>query len=184
MIKSLVSAIALTVMVAAPACATEPTNFNVSSQDVSEGVQLSQKNVFKGFGCAGKNMSPQISWSGAPAEAKSFVVTAYDPDAPTGSGWWHWVTFDIPANVDNLPANASVSGEMPDGAIQARSDFGTHSFGGACPPPGEVHRYKFTVHALDVQTLGLDKNASPALIGFMTKSHSIASDTITAVYTR
>lgn len=184
MMKIFTTGLAIMSMFAAPACATSPNAFNVTSQDIFEGVQLSVDNVFKGFGCEGKNMSPQLSWTAAPEGTKSFVVTAYDPDAPTGSGWWHWVAFDIPANVNSLTENASANGSLPKAVIQARSDFGTHKFGGACPPPGEVHRYKFTVYALDVDTLGLDATASPALVGFMTKSHAIASDTITAIYTR
>ncbi len=159
-------------------------NLELSSSDIVEGGPLSINHVFKGFGCEGNNQSPQLSWSGAPKGTKSFVVTAYDPDAPTGSGWWHWVAFNIPATTQMLPRDASDSGKMPIGTVEARTDYGTKQFGGACPPPGEVHRYIFTVYALGVEKLNLDASASPALVGFMTKANAIDSDSITAVYTR
>lgn len=158
--------------------------FSLSSTDIAEGEQLSQEHVFAGFGCKGGNKSPQLSWTGTPEGTKSFVITAYDPDAPTGSGWWHWVAFNIPVDKSSLDTNASHSGDMPKGSIQSRTDFGTYQFGGACPPPGQVHRYEFTVYALDVEKLDLDKSASPALVGFMTKAHAIDSAKITAVYTQ
>lgn len=158
--------------------------FRVVSSDVAEGQQLSQLFVFKGFGCEGGNQSPQLEWQNAPKGTKSFVVTVYDPDAPTGSGWWHWVAFNIPASVTGLARNASANGSMPKSAIQLRNDYGTVTFGGACPPPGDVHRYQFTVFALDVEKLEVDASASPALVGFLTRKHALASNTITAVYTR
>lgn len=182
MIKQLITSVALAAVVIAPACA-QTQDFTLSSPDVQEGMQLSIDHVLNGFGCEGRNVSPELAWSNAPEGTKSFVVTAYDPDAPTGSGWWHWVSFDIPANATGLDANASATG-MPDGTIQSRTDFGGMEFGGACPPAGVVHRYEFTVHALDVDTLGLDETASPALVGFMTGAHEIDSAKITAVYTR
>lgn len=159
-------------------------DFTLSSSDIAEGKPLNHSFVFNGFGCKGDNQSPQLSWQGAPKGTKSFVVTAYDPDAPTGSGWWHWVAFNIPAQTFSLDTNASASGTMPKGSIQARTDFGTMQFGGACPPPGEAHRYIFTVYALGVERLDLEASASPALVGFMTKANALASDSITAVYTR
>lgn len=183
MFKQVICALALVSTLASPVYA-QTSDFNVSSTDVAEGMQLSTDHVFNGFGCDGGNISPQLSWSDAPEGTKSFVVTAYDPDAPTGSGWWHWVAFNIPADTNSLPTNASADGAMPDGTVQSRTDFGADQFGGACPPPGEVHRYVFTVTALDVESLDLDANASPALVGFMTNSHALASDKLTAVYTR
>jgi Raf kinase inhibitor-like YbhB/YbcL family protein len=159
-------------------------NFSLSSSDISEGNQLTENQVFSGFGCSGKNQSPQLSWDNVPKGTKSFVLTAYDPDAPTGSGWWHWVTFNIPANTNFLKTNASALEKMPKGAVQSVTDFGSFQFGGACPPAGEVHRYQFTLYALNVEKLELGKSASPALVGFMTKAHAIDSAKITAVYTR
>ncbi|MGB0696170.1 MAG: YbhB/YbcL family Raf kinase inhibitor-like protein [Rhodospirillaceae bacterium] len=174
---------ALAALLAHPALADD--NFKLTSPDIMEGRPLAETFVLNGFGCGGDNLSPALEWHHVPEGTKSFVVTAYDPDAPTGSGWWHWVAFDIPADVTALPRGAgSQDGSMPDGAIQSRTDFGRPGFGGACPPPGEVHRYRFTVHALAVESLGLKAEDSAALVGFMTKANVLATADITAVYTR
>src|SRR5471032_2054390 len=113
-------------------------DFTLSSSDIAEGKTLSSHHVFQGFGCVGDNRSPQLSWHGAPAGTKSYAVTVYDPDAPTGSGWWHWVVYNIPADVTELPAGAgNAGGQLPAGAAQGHTDFGTSGFGGACPPAGD-----------------------------------------------
>ncbi len=160
--------------------------FTLTSTDMKEGHRLTQAQVFKGFGCDGGNISPHLQWTGAPKAAKSFVVTAYDPDAPTGSGWWHWVVYDIPAKSSTLKrgAGAADGAHLPAGARQASTDFGALGFGGACPPPGEVHRYVFTVTALDVEKLPVPENATPALIGFMTRAHALGSARLTSVWSR
>ena len=158
--------------------------FTLHSTDIAEGEKLAVAQVFKGFGCEGGNTSPQLSWSNPPSGTKSFALTVYDPDAPTGSGWWHWNVVNIPASVTSLPAGASASNRFPEGAMQIRNDYGSPGFGGACPPPGEVHRYQFTVYALGVERLDLPDNASNALAGFMTKANALSSASITAVYTR
>ncbi len=121
--------------------------FTLRSADVKPGAMLTEQQVFNGFGCSGANVSPQLSWQNAPQGTKSFVLTVYDPDAPTGSGWWHWVVYDIPASTKELPQGAgSGKAPLPDGAKQGRTDFGAPGFGGACPPPGDKpHRYVFTV---------------------------------------
>ncbi|MFT4743974.1 MAG: Raf kinase inhibitor-like YbhB/YbcL family protein [Yoonia sp.] len=174
---------ALSALITSPALAEDA--FQLTSPDISEGQQLDNQFVLNGFGCEGGNISPALEWSGVPEGTKSLVVTAYDPDAPTGSGWWHWVAFNIPANVSSLTQGAgSVGGDMPEGAVQSLTDFGVPGFGGACPPAGEVHRYQFKVHALGVEALGLDENASAALVGFMTGANTIATANLTAVYTR
>lgn len=181
--KHLITTVALVASLVTPAFADEA--FTVTSPDIAEGQQLDNTFVLNGFGCEGDSISPALEWSNAPEGTKSFVVTAYDPDAPTGSGWWHWVAFDIPSDVNSLAQGAgSEGGEMPAGTIQSRTDFGSTGFGGACPPPGEVHRYEFTVHALGVESLGLDENASAALVGFMTGANSLGEAEITAVYSR
>lgn len=162
----------------------EAQEFRVTSTSMSEGSQLSSAQVFKGFGCDGGNTSPQLAWSGAPAGTKSFAITAYDPDAPTGSGWWHWNIVDIPAAETEVAAGASGTGALPKGAIELRNDYGIVGFGGACPPPGAVHRYIFSVHALNVETLDLPKDASNALAGFMIGSATLATTRLTAVYNR
>ncbi len=164
--------------------AVQAADFSLSSAEIGEGQALANAQVFSGFGCKGDNISPSLSWSNAPTGTKSFVLTAYDPDAPTGSGWWHWVVFNIPASTTALPLNAGSGTGMPEGAVQGRTDFGATGYGGACPPPGQVHRYVFTVYALGVEKLDLDKNASAALVGFMTMANALAKASITAVYTR
>ncbi len=164
--------------------AAQADDFKLSSTKIAEGQQLSAAHVFQGFGCEGGNTSPDLSWANAPAGTKSFAVTVNDPDAPTGSGWWHWFAFDIPGNVNSIPAAAKANAGVPADAIELRNDYGAAGFGGACPPPGEVHRYKFTVHALGIEKLGIDGSVSNALAGFMVNANSIASSTITAVYTR
>jgi Raf kinase inhibitor-like YbhB/YbcL family protein len=159
--------------------------FTLSSSDVKPGGQLSEKQVFNGFGCSGANVSPQLAWQGAPAGTKSFVVTVYDPDAPTGSGWWHWVVYDIPASAKELPQGAGSGKDLPEGAKQGRTDFGAPGFGGACPPPGDKpHRYIFTVYALKSDKLDVPQDASPAMIGFMTRANALANASFTAHYGR
>ncbi len=156
-------------------------NFTLSSSDL-EG-QLTSKQVFNGFGCTGENISPELSWKDAPKGTKSFAVTVYDPDAPTGSGWWHWLVFDIPKDKFTLPRGFGNS-ESKD-VIQSITDYGKSGFGGACPPIGDkAHRYEFTVYALDIETLGLDKNANPALVGFYLNSHSLAKASLISYYGR
>ena len=160
--------------------------FTLQSKDVKPGAMLTDAQVFNGFGCSGQNVSPQLSWSNPPAGTKSFVVTVYDPDAPTGSGWWHWVVYDIPATVKELPQGAgSGKAPLPEGAVQGKTDFGAPGFGGACPPPGDKpHRYVFTVYALKIDKLDVPGDASPALIGYMTKANSLGSASFTAKYAR
>lgn len=140
-------------------------NFTLHSNEL--GGQLTDKHFLNGMGFKGENVSPQLSWKDAPAGTKSFAVTMYDMDAPTGSGFWHWVVFNIPADVHELKSGAgNADGKMiPAGAIQSNTDFGAPGFVGAAPPPGPAHRYLITVYALS-QKLELDKNATPAYVGF------------------
>ncbi len=154
----------------------------LTSPDLTEGGTLKQAQVLDGFGCKGENVSPALSWSGAPKETRSFALTVYDPDAPTGSGWWHWTVFNLGADVTSLPAGASGSAALPKGAVEGRTDFGKPGFGGACPPPGKPHRYIFTLHALKVDSVPVDANASAAMLGFMLKANTIAEARITAFY--
>ncbi|HET8996557.1 MAG TPA: YbhB/YbcL family Raf kinase inhibitor-like protein [Acetobacteraceae bacterium] len=142
--------------------------------------------VFSQFGCTGKNISPQLSWSGEPAGTKSFAVTMYDPDAPTGSGWWHWTVFNIPANVHSLPENAGAAhGTLPAGATEGRTDFGFSHYGGPCPPAGDhPHRYVITVFAVKVAKLPLDAQSSGALVGFNLHFNTLAKTHMTAHYGR
>ncbi|MCD8522210.1 MAG: YbhB/YbcL family Raf kinase inhibitor-like protein [Saccharospirillaceae bacterium] len=139
---------------------------------------------FNGFGCDGGNVSPQLSWTGAPEGTKSFAITAYDPDAPTGSGWWHWLVFNIPADITHLKAGASGQ-SMPEGSTESRTDYGVPGFGGACPPKGDkAHRYQFTVYALNTDTLDLAPDSSGALVGYYLNGHALAKATLEALYQR
>lgn len=155
----------------------------VYSQDFNDGDKMPEKHVFNGMGYQGENVSPHLAWEDAPQGTKSFVVTCYDPDAPTGSGWWHWVVANIPASTTSLPQGAG-SGvvSLPAGAIQTRTDFGQAGYGGAAPPKGESHRYIFSVHALDVDKLEVDEGASGAMVGFNVHFHALASASITVMY--
>ena len=156
-------------------------NFTLSSTELQG--QLTSKQVFNGFGCSGENISPELSWKDAPKGTKSFAITVYDPDAPTGSGWWHWVVFDISKDKFTLPSGFGNS-ESKD-VIQSMTDFGKTGFGGACPPKGDkAHRYIFTVHSLDIETISLDKNSNPALVGYYLNAHSLAKASLISYYGR
>lgn len=157
--------------------------FVLTSPAFKNGDTLPQAQVFNGMGQSGQNLSPALAWHGVPQGTQSFVVTVYDPDAPTGSGWWHWVVANIPANVTSLPEGAG-SGKvgLPAQAVQVRTDFGQPGYGGAAPPAGRKHHYVFTVHALDVPALDITPEASPALVGFMVHHHTLGAATLTAVY--
>lgn len=147
--------------------------------------QISINQVFNGFGCSGKNISPQLEWIDAPKETKSFAITVYDPDAPTGSGWWHWIVFDISKDTNKILSNASVLNILPKDTIQSKTDFGKNEFGGACPPKAsKAHSYITTIYALDVDKLGLDKDVNPALVGYMINLHTIEKSSIITYYKR
>lgn len=161
--------------------------FTLGSPTISDGGTLGAAQIFNGFGCSGQNISPALKWSGAPEGTKSYALTVYDPDAPTGSGWWHWQVINIPARVSSLPVNAgSADGKrLPQGARQGPSDFGVKAFGGACPPEGDqAHRYKFSLYALGTETLTPPENASAALIGFMINANALDKASFTATYAR
>jgi Raf kinase inhibitor-like YbhB/YbcL family protein len=167
--------------------AAQSAGFTLTSPDLPAGKPLPTAQVFNSFGCTGQNISPALSWSGAPAGTKSFAITVYDPDAPTGSGWWHWVVFDLPADVKGLPLGAGTPGKagMPKGAVQSRTDYGKPGYGGPCPPKGHgPHQYIITVYALKTAKLGLDADASPAVVGFTLNSQMIAKASIVFYYGR
>lgn len=169
---------------AALMASTSAQSFELTSKDIKANQTLNMQQVFNGFGCKGANQSPQLSWHNAPKGTKSFAIMAYDPDAPTGSGWWHWVAFNIPATTNHLPTNASQTA-LQSPIVQSRTDFGSYGYGGACPPPQHgPHRYQFTVFALKVQSLPLDRDASAAMVGFMVRQHSLGAATIEATYQR
>lgn len=160
-------------------------NFTLKSDQISGQAIMSQ--VFDGFGCTGKNISPELSWVNAPAGTKSFAITLYDPNAPTGSGWWQWVIFDIPANVKELVQNAGdVKKELaPKGAIQIRNDYGLYGYGGPCPPAdGRIHEYIFTIYALKVPSLGLKSDAGAPMVGFYIMANTIEKASLVMYYQR
>jgi Raf kinase inhibitor-like YbhB/YbcL family protein len=159
----------------------------LNSTDIKNGITMSKAHEFAGFGCDGQNLSPQLSWQGAPIETKSFAITAYDPDAPTGSGWWHWVLINIPVTANNLSTGAGnpAKGLLPQKSQTFRTDYGQYEFGGACPPKGDqAHRYQFKVFALNTETLELPKDATAALVGYYLNSHALETATIEALYKR
>jgi Raf kinase inhibitor-like YbhB/YbcL family protein len=160
--------------------------FILTSTDFSEGGAIANAQVFSGFDCKGGNVSPTLRWSGAPAGTQSFALLVHDPDAPTGSGWWHWVVYNIPAGTASLPAGAGDPRKslMPAGVVQARNDYGTVGYGGPCPPPGKPHHYHFRLYALKVPRLEVAVDASPALIGFNVRANELGRAELMGLYGR
>ena len=166
---------------------TTAGQFKLLSKDISDGVLMPKAQEFTGFGCKGGNLSPQLSWTGAPAGTKSFALTVYDPDAPTGSGWWHWQIVNISSDTTELIRGAGdiKKNIAPQHSLQIESDYGAQGFGGACPPQGDkAHRYQFTVYALSVEKLNVNPTSSGAQVGYMIKSNAIDSAMIQALYKR
>ncbi|HEY9349371.1 MAG TPA: YbhB/YbcL family Raf kinase inhibitor-like protein [Acidothermales bacterium] len=162
----------------------EVPSFSLTSEDVADGEKLDITHVHDS--ADGENDSPQLSWSDFPEETRSFVVSCLDPDAPTGSGWWHWMAVDLPVSTTSLPRGAGASDEdLPGKAFHARNDYGTRDFGGAAPPPGDPpHRYIFAVHAVDVESLGLTPDVTPAVVAGTLQSHTLARATLRPIYGR
>jgi len=161
--------------------------FRLSSPDLIPGTPIRLPQVFNSFGCSGGNISPALSWSHAPDGTKSFALMVYDPDAPTGSGWWHWVVYNIPVRVNALVSKAGdpAAGLMPVGAVQGHTDFGATGYGGPCPPAGDKpHRYYFRLFALKVEKLDLPPTATAAFVSFNVKANSLAVAELMAVYSR
>ncbi|OMC29304.1 hypothetical protein A5740_17925 [Mycobacterium sp. GA-1841] len=157
--------------------------FTLTSESVSDGQPLANDQVSGIMGAGGSDTSPQLSWSGFPAETKSFAVTVYDPDAPTASGFWHWAVADLPASVTELPAGAGDGGELPGGAITLANDASQKRYIGAAPPAGHgPHRYYIAVHALPVESLELPDGATPAYLGFNLFGQAIARAVIHGTY--
>lgn len=174
----------LTTLFAAQASAG---GFTLTSPEIKPGARIAAGQVYKGFGCEGGNASPELAWQGAPKGTKSFAVTVYDPDAPTGSGWWHWLVFNLPAAATGLKPGAGEpkAGLLPAGAVQSRTDFGLPGYGGPCPPVGDkAHRYIFTVHALKVDTLPLDETAPAAMVGYFLNQNALGKAVLQGRYGR
>jgi Raf kinase inhibitor-like YbhB/YbcL family protein len=164
--------------------------FKVTSNSFRDGDYLGADHILSadfGFGCSGGNRSPHLAWSGVPAGTKSFAVTCFDPDAPTGSGFWHWLVVNIPPQVAELPLDAGnpKSTLLPKGALQTRTDFGAAGYGGPCPPAGDhPHRYLFTVFAVGAESLPVTADTSAAIVGFQLNFNTLAKAAIMGLYKR
>lgn len=157
--------------------------FTLTAPSMSGQISVAQE--FDAFGCNGQNISPQLTWKNAPKGTKSFAITIYDPDAPTGSGWWHWLVFNIPKEQTHIAQNASAKAHLPKGSIESITDYAQYGFGGACPPKGDkAHTYITTVYALDIEHIELKKEANPALVGYMINAHTIKKSSVVAYYKR
>ena len=173
------------IMVAWFSLQTSAQTFTLMSKDLSG--QSTKKQESNTFGCDGENVSPHLMWENAPEGTKSFAITMYDPDAPTGSGFWHWVVFDIPADVMEIPTGAGSTSmeKMPKGIIQSLTNYGGKGFGGPCPPEGHgIHEYIYTVYALKTDKLGLDENTNPAVVGYYLWLNTIQKASIVSYYSR
>jgi Raf kinase inhibitor-like YbhB/YbcL family protein len=185
--RGILLACALTMIVTTSAYAHRLMKMKLTSTAFKYGKTIKNDNVFSGFGCSGKNVSPELKWYRVPKGTKSLALTAYDPNAPTGSGWWHWVVYNIPPTVTELPAGAgSADGKgLPAGAMQGTTDFGSPGYGGPCPPKGDrPHHYIFTIYALKTDKLDVPKNASPALIGYFIHANMIGKGVLVGRYGR
>ena len=166
---------------AAMLLSTSARAMELTSASVANGASLSPNQVKAD--CGGRNISPALSWTGAPAATKSFAVTVFDPDAH--GGWWHWTVFDIPASVGSMPAGAASGAGLPQGAAQGENDFGDAVYGGACPPPGSgTHHYEFTVWALPMADAPFAAGSKSEDVAAWLKTHAIARAELVAVYGR
>jgi Raf kinase inhibitor-like YbhB/YbcL family protein len=168
-----------------PTDAAMKEKFTLSSPDVKTTGMIADTFVANSFGCTGGNISPALNWTGTPEGTKSFVLTVYDPDAPTGSGFWHWVMYNIPAGVTSLAQGAGTPGKEPAGAVEGRTDYGVPGYGGPCPPKGDKpHHYIFTLYAIKGDKLEVPNDPSAAVVGFVTHFNTIAKASFTARYGR
>ena len=158
-------------------------SFAVTSESFEDGATLPDRHVYDDGGYPGANMSPHLAWSGFPEETESFVVTCFDPDAPTPSGFWHWAVAGIPADVTELPEGAGDGTNLPEGVFQLTNDTGSRGYAGAAPPEGDrPHRYIFAVHAIEGDPLAIDDSVTPAVLSFNAVFQTAARATITATY--
>jgi Raf kinase inhibitor-like YbhB/YbcL family protein len=170
---------ALVLAISAATAAAGP--FKLTSSDFKDGGALADKQAFNSFGCTGGNVSPELKWTNAPAGTKSFALMVHDPDAPTGSGWWHWVVYNIPASATSIAAG----GPLPSGAVEGKTDFGKAGYGGPCPPAGSGdHHYNFTLFALKVDKLDLPADATAAFVGFNVNGNAIGKAKLVGIYSR
>ncbi len=181
-----IRALALGLALAAMAAPAFAAGLKVTSPEFKNGGPMPQAAAFNSFGCTGGNHSPALSWSGEPKGTKSFAITMFDTDAPTGSGFWHWTVFNIPPDVHSLPADAGAEGSsaLPQGAGEGRNDYGFSHYGGPCPPPGRAHHYHITVYAVKVAKLPLNANSSGAVVGFNLRFNTLAKGQVVGRYGR
>lgn len=159
--------------------------FILYSPDSYDGKEIREEQVYDNFGCDGKNLSPKLVWSGVPKDTKSFAITMYDKDAKTGSGWWHWILYNIPSNVRIIETGANKNKSLlPKGSVYGMNDYGKKEYGGACPPAGSKHNYVITLYALNVEELDLPRNATPAMVGLYLNNHKIKTANIHVFYKR
>ncbi|MFG2823150.1 YbhB/YbcL family Raf kinase inhibitor-like protein [Kitasatospora sp. NPDC048365] len=152
--------------------------FELTSTDLTDGATMPDGQVYS----AG-NRSPQLSWTGFPETTQGFAVTCFDPDAPTGSGWWHWIAVDLPASTTELVTGAGATdADLPGTAFHVRNDFPEYRYDGAAPPPGPAHRYVFVVHALDTASLGVTRDTPAAAVGFRLAAHAVGRAMLTVEY--
>ncbi len=164
---------------------TKAAHFSVKSSDLVSKGRIALTHVYNGMGCNGQNISPALEWLNAPAGTKSFAVTMYDPDAPTGSGWWHWMMYNIPASTTSLAAGAGNGRNAPKGSVGGPTDFGKKEYGGPCPPVGDKpHRYHITVFALKTEKLDVPGNATSAFVGYNLNANKLGTARITGLYGR
>ena len=166
------------------------SDLTLTSNSFNDGDYLGADHILSedyGFGCGGGNKSPHLSWSTPPEGTQSFAVTCFDPDAPTGSGFWHWVVVNIPGDVRELALGAgnAAAGLLPDGALQVRTDFGAPGYGGPCPPEGDhPHRYLFNLHAVGAAELPVTADTSAAVVGFQLHFNTLAKASLMGLYKR
>ncbi len=166
-------------------CTAAHAEMRVTSTDLTPGHRMPIGQVFNQFGCTGQNISPQLTWTDAPRETKSFAILAFDPNAPTGSGWWHWAVFNIPGGVTSVPSAASNANALPEGSSEGRTDFGSIGYGGACPPVGHgEHRYRFTVYALSVDRLPIDAGMPAAMVSYFVRASALEQASIEVTFHR
>ena len=157
--------------------------FRLHSPDIIANRQISEAQVYDKFGCNGKNLPPRLAWKSVPKGTKSFAITIYDKDGITGSGWWHWIVYNIPATTNNLDVGSGDNRKFfPDGAVQAVNDYGLKKYSGMCPPDSAKHNYIVTIYALDIENLKIPRNATPAMASLYINQHKIKTATINAFY--
>jgi Raf kinase inhibitor-like YbhB/YbcL family protein len=174
-VKKLFLTLSFCLVFVAPAAFAESGGFRLTSSEWHDGGSVPKESVFNGSGCGGANISPEFHWSGAPSGTKSFAITIFDLDAPTDGGWWHWVIFNIPGTISELPAGAGnkESRKLPPSSVQCRNDYGEPGYGGPCPPPGSLHRYLVRVYALNLEKLPFGSETLPGKMAKQIETHSI-----------